>query len=86
MRRAKGGAPALTAFALETGLTQRYGFTWNNACEQGRVLTAVPEKLIAVFSSRRVFASVKRLSCAVRSALVTASTHLSSGSGRLAPS
>jgi hypothetical protein len=31
MRRAKGGAPALTAFALETGLTHRYGFTWNNA-------------------------------------------------------
>lgn len=28
MRRAKGGAPALTAFALETGLSQRYGFTW----------------------------------------------------------
>jgi hypothetical protein len=31
MHRAKGGAPALTAFALETGLTHRYGFTWNNA-------------------------------------------------------
>jgi hypothetical protein len=31
MHRAKDGAPALTAFALETGLTQRYGFTWNNA-------------------------------------------------------
>jgi hypothetical protein len=28
MRRAKGGAPALTAFALETGLSQRCGFTW----------------------------------------------------------
>jgi hypothetical protein len=28
MRRAKGEAPALTAFALETGLSQRCGFTW----------------------------------------------------------
>lgn len=35
MRRAKGGAPALTAFALETGLSQRYGFTWNNAFRAG---------------------------------------------------
>ncbi|MHB1595612.1 MAG: MobF family relaxase [Streptosporangiaceae bacterium] len=52
--REKGGASALAAFALETGLTRRFGFQWAyRPASKGRVIAGVPEKAIARFSSRR---------------------------------
>jgi conjugative relaxase-like TrwC/TraI family protein len=52
--REKGGASALAAFALETGLTRRFGFAWGyRPASKGRVIAGVPEKAIARFSSRR---------------------------------
>ncbi len=52
--REKGGGSALAAFALETGLTRRFGFEWAyRPASKGRVIAGVPEKAIARFSSRR---------------------------------
>jgi hypothetical protein len=52
--REKGGASALAAFALETGLTRRFGFQWAyRPASKGRVIAGFPEKAIARFSSRR---------------------------------
>jgi conjugative relaxase-like TrwC/TraI family protein len=52
--REKGGGSALAAFALETGLTRRFGFEWAyRPASKGRVIAGCPEKAIARFSSRR---------------------------------
>ena len=52
--REKGAGSALAAFALETGLTRRFGFEWAyRPASKGRVLAGFPEKAIAQFSSRR---------------------------------
>jgi conjugative relaxase-like TrwC/TraI family protein len=52
--REKGAGSALAAFALETGLTQRFGFEWAyRPASKGRVIAGIPEKAIAQFSSRR---------------------------------
>jgi conjugative relaxase-like TrwC/TraI family protein len=52
--REKGGASALAAFALETGLTRRFGFAWSyRPASKGRVIAGFPEKVITQFSSRR---------------------------------
>jgi conjugative relaxase-like TrwC/TraI family protein len=52
--RNKGAGSALAAFALETGLTRRFGFEWAyRPASKGRVIVGVPEKAIARFSSRR---------------------------------
>jgi conjugative relaxase-like TrwC/TraI family protein len=52
--REKGAASALAAFALETGLTRRFGFEWSYRPEsRGRVIAGFPEQAIARFSSRR---------------------------------
>ena len=52
--REKGGGSALAAFALETGLTRRFGFGWAyRPASKGRVIAGIPEKAIAKFSSRR---------------------------------
>ena len=52
---AEGGpASALAAFALETGLTRRFGFELDvPARVQARVIAGVAEKVIDAFSSRR---------------------------------
>jgi hypothetical protein len=53
--REKGAGSALAAFALETGLTRRFGFEWAyRPASKGRVIAEFPEKAIAQFSSRRV--------------------------------
>src|SRR5262249_6924496 len=45
---------ALAAFALETGLTRRFGFEWAyRPASKGRVIAGFPEKAIERFSSRR---------------------------------
>src|SRR5262252_8243518 len=52
--RNKGAGSALAAFALETGLTRRFGFEWAyRPASRGRVIAGFPEKAIAKFSSRR---------------------------------
>jgi conjugative relaxase-like TrwC/TraI family protein len=52
--RNKGAGSALAAFALETGLTRRFGFRWAyRPASKGRVIAAFPEKAIGRFSSRR---------------------------------
>ncbi len=52
--RPKGAGSALAAFALETGLTRRFGFEWAyRPASKGRVIAGFPEKAIAQFSSRR---------------------------------
>jgi TrwC relaxase len=52
--RNKGAGSALAAFALETGLTRRFGFQWAyRPASKGRVIAGFPEKAIARFSSRR---------------------------------
>jgi conjugative relaxase-like TrwC/TraI family protein len=52
--REKGAGSALAAFALETGLTRRFGFEWAyRPASKGRVIAGFPEKAIAQFSSRR---------------------------------
>ncbi|MDA8321928.1 MAG: relaxase domain-containing protein, partial [Actinomycetota bacterium] len=52
--REKGAGAALAAFALETGLTRRFGFAWSyRPASKGRVIAGFPEKAIARFSSRR---------------------------------
>ena len=52
--REKGAGAALAAFALETGLAQRFGFEWAyRPASRGRVIAGFPEKVIAQFSSRR---------------------------------
>jgi conjugative relaxase-like TrwC/TraI family protein len=52
--REKGAGSALAAFALETGLTRRFGFEWAyRPASKGRVIAGFPEKAIATFSSRR---------------------------------
>jgi conjugative relaxase-like TrwC/TraI family protein len=52
--REKGAGSALAAFALETGLTRRFGFEWAyRPTSKGRVIAGFPEKAIAQFSSRR---------------------------------
>jgi conjugative relaxase-like TrwC/TraI family protein len=54
LHRNKGAGSALAAFALETGLTRRFGFEWAyRPASKGRVIAGVPEKAIAQFSSRR---------------------------------
>jgi conjugative relaxase-like TrwC/TraI family protein len=54
LHRNKGAGAALAAFALETGLTRRFGFEWAyRPASKGRVLAGFPEKAIAQFSSRR---------------------------------
>ncbi|MHB1874002.1 MAG: MobF family relaxase [Streptosporangiaceae bacterium] len=54
LHRNKGAGAALAAFALETGLTRRFGFQWAyRPASKGRVIAGVPEKAIARFSSRR---------------------------------
>ncbi len=53
LHRHKGAGSALAAFALESGLTQRYGFEWAyRPASKGRVIAGVPEKAIREFSSR----------------------------------
>ncbi len=52
--REKGAGSALAAFALETGLTRRFGFGWAyRPASKGRVIAGFPENAIARFSSRR---------------------------------
>jgi TrwC relaxase len=52
--REKGAGSALAAFALETGLTRRFGFQWAyRPASKGRVIADFSEKAIAQFSSRR---------------------------------
>jgi conjugative relaxase-like TrwC/TraI family protein len=52
--REKGAGSALAAFALETGLTRRFGFEWAyRPASKGRVIAGFPEKAITRFSSRR---------------------------------
>jgi len=52
--REKGGASALAAFALESGLASRFGFEWAyRPASKGRVIAGFPEQVIARFSSRR---------------------------------
>jgi integrase len=52
--RNKGAGSALAAFALETGLTRRFGLEWAyRPASKGRVIAGFPEKAIAQFSSRR---------------------------------
>jgi conjugative relaxase-like TrwC/TraI family protein len=52
--RNKGAGSALAAFALETGLTRRFGFEWAyRPASKGRVIAGFPEAAIAKFSSRR---------------------------------
>jgi conjugative relaxase-like TrwC/TraI family protein len=54
LHRNKGAGSALAAFALETGLTRRFGFEWAyRPASKGRVIAGFPEKAIAQFSSRR---------------------------------
>jgi conjugative relaxase-like TrwC/TraI family protein len=52
--REKSAGSALAAFALETGLSRRFGFEWAyRPASKGRVIAGFPEKAIARFSSRR---------------------------------
>ncbi len=52
--RDKGAGSALAAFALETGLTRRFGFEWSyRPASKGRVIAGFPEKVLTQFSSRR---------------------------------
>lgn len=52
--REKGAGSALAAFALETGLTRRFGFEWAyRPASKGRVIAGFPEQVISQFSSRR---------------------------------
>jgi conjugative relaxase-like TrwC/TraI family protein len=52
--REKGAGSALAAFALETGLTRRFGFGWAyRPASKGRVIAGFPEQAITRFSSRR---------------------------------
>jgi conjugative relaxase-like TrwC/TraI family protein len=52
--REKGAGSALAAFALETGLTRRFGFGWAyRPASKGRVMAGFPEQVITQFSSRR---------------------------------
>jgi conjugative relaxase-like TrwC/TraI family protein len=54
LHRNKGAGSALAAFALETGLTRRFGFEWAyRPASKGQVIARVPEKAIRQFSSRR---------------------------------
>ena len=62
--RNKGAGSALAAFALETGLTRRFGFGWAyRPASRGRVIAGFPEKAIARFSSRR--AQISRFTLAL---------------------
>ena len=52
-------------FALETGLTRRFGFEWAyRPASKGRVIAGFPEKAIAEFSSRRAQISKTTLALA----------------------
>jgi conjugative relaxase-like TrwC/TraI family protein len=63
--REKGAGSALAAFALETGLTGRFGFEWAyRPASKGRVIADFPEKAIAEFSSRRAQISKTTLALA----------------------
>ena len=63
--REKGGASALAAFALETGLARRFGFQWAyRPASKGRVIAGFPEKAITQFSSRRAQITKKTLALA----------------------
>lgn len=43
--RNKGAGAALAAFALETGLTRRFGFEWAyRPASKGRVIAGVPDR------------------------------------------
>jgi conjugative relaxase-like TrwC/TraI family protein len=65
--REKGAGSALAAFALETGLAQRFGFEWAyRPASQGRVIAGFPEKAIAQFSSRRAQITKTTLALAER--------------------
>jgi conjugative relaxase-like TrwC/TraI family protein len=56
--RETGGGSALAAFALETGLTHRFGFEWAyRPASKGRMIAGFPEMAIARFSSRRARSS-----------------------------
>jgi conjugative relaxase-like TrwC/TraI family protein len=63
--REKGAGSALAAFALETGLSRRFGFEWAyRPASKGRVIAGFPEKAIARFSSRRAQISKTTLALA----------------------
>ena len=63
--REKGAAAALAAFALESGLTRRFGFSWSyRPASKGRVIAGVDEKVITQFSSRRAQISKATLALA----------------------
>jgi conjugative relaxase-like TrwC/TraI family protein len=63
--REKGAGSALAAFALESGLTRRFGFKWAyRPASKGRVIAGFPEKAIAEFSSRRAQISKTTLALA----------------------
>jgi conjugative relaxase-like TrwC/TraI family protein len=63
--REKGAGSALAAFALETGLTRRFGFEWAyRPASKGRVIAGFPEKAITRFSSRRAQISKATLALA----------------------
>ncbi len=48
--REKGAGSALAAFALETGLTRRFGFGWAyRPASKGRVIAGFPEQVITQF-------------------------------------
>ncbi|MHB1820706.1 MAG: MobF family relaxase [Streptosporangiaceae bacterium] len=54
LHRNKGAGSALAAFALESGLSRRFGFEWAyRPASRGRVIAGVPDKAIRAFSSRR---------------------------------
>lgn len=63
--REKGAAAALAAFALESGLTRRFGFGWAyRPASKGRVIAGFDEKVITQFSSRRAQISKTTLALA----------------------
>ena len=65
LHREKGAGSALAAFALETGLTRRFGFGWAyRPASKGRVIAGFPEAVIAQFSSRRAQISAVTLALA----------------------
>ena len=67
LHRNKGAGSALAAFALETGLTRRFGFEWAyRPASKGRVIAGFPEKAIAQFSSRRAQITKTTLALAER--------------------
>ena len=54
LHRNKQAGAAIAALALESGLTERYGFRWAyREASKGRVIAGFDEKLIDEFSSRR---------------------------------